>query len=404
MSTPRWLPLLLGLLTAVGPISTDMYLPAFPQIAAALGGHAGAAQITLAAWFAGLAIGQITQGALSDRFGRRAPIIMGTALYALANAGCALAPDLATFSAMRLLSAIGGSAGMVIPRAIVRDIADGPAASRMLSRLILVMGAAPILAPSLGGLVLQAASWHAIFWVTAAYGAICCAVAAWALPETLPPNKRLKHRLSGVLASYIGIAREREWAIHAFIGGFTLFGLFGYLGAAPSVYLGRFGLSPSSFAVIFGAGAASFIAVAQLNPPLTRRFGVATVMRAGIWLYVAGAAALAAGAALDAHSWLTVAIPIALCLGAMALALPNAAVGALSRHAAHAGSASALMGTLQFCLGAVSGLAAGLLDNGTVWPLAILMLLGASGAAMADLSRAPPRRYRAVATLRTPAE
>src|SRR6195952_2751645 len=172
MAYPVWLPVLLGFLTAVGPLSTDMYLPAFPAIEASLGGQPGMAQITLATWFAGLAVGQITQGSLSDRYGRRGPLIFGTLVYSLANAGCALAPDIWTLSILRFIAAFGGSASMVIPRAIVRDLADGHAAARLMSRLMLVMGAAPILAPTLGGLVLGFASWHAIFWLTFAYGGL----------------------------------------------------------------------------------------------------------------------------------------------------------------------------------------------------------------------------------------
>ena len=186
MAFPTWLPLLLGLLTAVGPVSTDMYLPAFPAIEAALGGAPGTAQITLATWFVGLAIGQITQGPLSDRLGRRGPLVVGTVIYTLASVGCAVAPDLFTLSLMRLVAALGGSASMVITRAIVRDLTDGHAAARMMSKLMLVMGAAPILAPTLGGLVLAFAGWQAIFWICALYGAVSCVFVALLLPETLP--------------------------------------------------------------------------------------------------------------------------------------------------------------------------------------------------------------------------
>jgi DHA1 family bicyclomycin/chloramphenicol resistance-like MFS transporter len=173
MGYPSWLPILLGFLTAVGPVSTDMYLPAFPAIEASLGAGDGSAQLTLATWFVGLAFGQLTQGSLADRFGRRRPLLVATAFYTLASAGCALSPNLATLSAMRFLAGFSGSASMVIPRAIVRDLADGHEAARLMSRLILVMGAAPILAPTLGGLVLGFGSWRTIFWIATAYGAIC---------------------------------------------------------------------------------------------------------------------------------------------------------------------------------------------------------------------------------------
>ena len=173
MKYPSWLPLLLGFLSATGPIATDMYLPAFPAIESSLHIPLGSAQWTLATWFIGLAIGQITQGSLADRFGRRAPLISATALFTLANVGCALSTDLVTLSFMRFLAAIGGSASMVIPRAIVRDLAEGHAAAKLMSRLILVSGVAPILAPTLGGFLLKIADWHFIFWFTVLYGTLC---------------------------------------------------------------------------------------------------------------------------------------------------------------------------------------------------------------------------------------
>ena len=172
MKSRIWLTLLLGFLSAVGPVSTDMYLPSFPALELSLGGAPGSAQITLAAWFAGLAFGQLSQGTLSDRFGRRRPLLVGTVIYTLASIGCATAPSIPIFSAFRVLAAFGGSASVVVPRAVVRDISDGHDAARMLSKLILVMGAVPILAPALGGAVLAIASWRVIFWAASVYGVL----------------------------------------------------------------------------------------------------------------------------------------------------------------------------------------------------------------------------------------
>src|SRR5271154_981927 len=186
MRFPSWLPWLLGFLTAIGPASIDMYLPAFTAIEASLGAAPGGAQVTLAAYFAGLAIGQMTQGTLSDRFGRRNPIIVGTLIYALASIGAALSPSIGWLAAFRALSAIGGAAGTVVPRAVVRDLASGQAAAGMMSQLMLVLGVAPILAPSLGGAVLAFASWRWIFVILAAYALICCALVITLMPETLP--------------------------------------------------------------------------------------------------------------------------------------------------------------------------------------------------------------------------
>jgi MFS transporter, DHA1 family, multidrug resistance protein len=392
MSFPSWLPLLLGLLTAVGPVSTDMYLPAFPQIEADIGGGiAGSAQITLATWFVGLAIGQITQGTLSDRFGRRAPLIFGTALYTLANAGCALAPDLFTLSACRLLAALGGSASMVIPRAVVRDLADGHAAARLMSRLMLVMGAAPILAPSLGGLVLEFGDWQWIFWITTVYGFVCCALVAGLLPDTLPEAKRARLGAVGILLRYAGVLRERTFLTHALIQSFAMFAIFAYLGGSPGVFIDRFHLSPSLYGALFGICAAGYIAGSQLNPRVTLRLGPSLVLRIAARTLFAAAVALTVVAMTGWGGWLAVIVPVFFTMTAQGFLMPNATVGALSRHAGHAGSASALMGTMGFILGATSGLLVGVAADGTARPMALLMLIGGLGCVIADLSRASPR-------------
>ena len=387
MRVPRWLPLLLGFLIAVGPVSTDMYLPAFPAIEAALGGRAGTAQITLATWFAGLALGQITQGTLADRFGRRGPLMFGTALYTLASVGCAVAPNLATLAAMRFIAAFGGSAGMVIPRAIVRDLADGHAAARLMSRLMLVMGVAPILAPSLGGVVLGFAGWQAIFWITALYGALCCAAVWSALPETLPPRMRIRLGPASLLARYRAVLGERSFLSHALILGGVSFSMFAYLGGSPDVFIARFHLTPAQYGALFGICAAGFIGTSQINPALLPRFGASRLMRAGTAVALAATLGLSALALAKFGVWQAFAALVWLNLATNGFTNPNATVGALSRHGAHAGSASALMGTLQYALGAASGLLVGVLADGTARPMALLMLLGAAVAVIADRCR-----------------
>jgi DHA1 family bicyclomycin/chloramphenicol resistance-like MFS transporter len=390
MAFPFWLPVLLGVLTAVGPISTDMYLPAFPAIEASFGGRPGTAQITLATWFVGLAIGQITQGPLSDRFGRRGPLIAGTALYTLASVGCALAPDLLTLSLMRLLAALGGSASMIGPRAIVRDLADGHAAARMMSQLMLVMGAAPILAPTLGGLVLKVADWHAIFWLAAAYGAICCVVVWLVLPDTLPPQNRTRNGIAAQASRYARIFTERGFITHACIGCFAMFGLFAYIGGAPDVFITRFRLTPSVFGVLFGGCALGLIGMSQFNPTLLRRFGAGPVLRIAVRGYFVATLCLGVLAVAQVGYWYLIALPLLVCTSFTGLTLPNATVGALSPHPHHAGSASALFGTMQYGAGAFSGVLVGALSDGTARPMAFLMMFGAAAAALADLYR--PRR------------
>ena len=387
MRFPAWLPLLLGFLTAVGPISTDMYLPAFPALEADLGTPAGSAQITLATWFAGLAVGQITQGTLSDRFGRRGPLIVGTLIYVIGSGGCALASSLFWLSAFRALTAIGASASMVIPRAMVRDLTEGLGAARLMSQLMLVMGVAPILAPTLGSAVLGFASWRGIFWLSVGYGVLGCALVALLLPETLPEQHRVKLGLGGLVQRYRGIVRERVFLTHALMGGAAFFGMFAYIGGSSPVFIEGQHLSAAHYALIFGLCSAGFITASQINPRILPRFGMFRVIRYAGRVYWCATAVLLAVAFSGHATIFTLVPPLMVATTCMGFVLPNTTVGALSRHAGHAASASALMGTMQFLMGAVSGVAVGLLTDGTARGMAALMLLGATGAVFADICR-----------------
>ena len=369
-----------------------MYLPAFPAIEASYGTAEGTAQITLASWFAGLAVGQITQGTLADRFGRRGPLMAGLAIYTLASAGCALAPDLAVLTVMRALAAFGGSAGMVLPRAVVRDLADGHAAARLMSQLMLVMGVAPILAPTLGGAMLGFATWRAIFWFGAAYGALALLVVWRLLPETLPRARRVRLGLAALLSRYGMVLRERTFLLNTLTGAFGTFAMFAYLSGSPPVYEQLFALSPPVYGVLFGLCAGGYIFGSQVNPRLLHRFGASRVLRVAVRCYLASNLLLAGFAFAGGFGLASVFLPILLGMTSMGFVLPNTTVGALSRHAAHAGSASALMGTVQFVLAAVSGTAAGYLTDGTARPMAALMLLGAACATLADALRRPARQ------------
>ncbi len=387
MRIPYWLPLLLGVLTAVGPISIDMYLPAFPQIEADLGGRPGTAQVTLATFFAGLSIGQLLQGSLADRFGRRMPLLVGTITYTLASVGCALAPNLFWLSFFRAIAALGGSASMVIPRAIVRDLATGQEAARMMSRLMLVMGAAPILAPSLGGLVLAWGRWQTIFWIIAAYGALCSLLVWRFLPDTLPEQRRMRLTLAGQLTRYVAIVRERSFITHAVLGGACSFGMFAYIGGSPAVFIEHFNVTPGRFGLIFGLCAAWLIAASQANPYLLPRLGSNRMLSLTVRASLAATTVLAVVSFAGIGGMVAVLLPLFVNMASFGFVMPNATVGALFRQGAHAGSASAVMGTLQFLLGATSGLLVGLLADGTARPMAALMLAGAVAANVADLCR-----------------
>ena len=394
MKYPSWLPILLGFLTAIGPLSTDMYLPAFPAIEQALGLQIGSVQLTLATWFLGLAVGQITQGTLSDRFGRRGPLLFGILLYTVSNAGCALAPDLTTLSILRFFSAIGGSASMVIPRAVVRDLSEGIAAARMMSKLILVMGAAPILAPSLGSLVLGLFGWHAIFWICSIYGGVCGVLVWFFLPETLPRDKQVRLGVASTITRYGEIISEKTFLTNALMGGFGSFGMFAFISGSPGILIDTFHISPTLYAVVFSSCAFNFIVFSQVNPRILPRFGADRVLRAAVRTFWCASATLVVIAFLQLPVWWVLIPPIMLCMGCQGFNQPNSTVGALQRHAAHAGMASALMGTMQFVMGGVAALLVGVLSDGTARGLSLVMLTGATGAVTADIFRRNVLRKR----------
>lgn len=387
MPVPSWLPLLLGFFTAVVAFSTDMYLPAFPAIEASLGARTGAAQLTLATWFAGLAIGQITQGTLADRYGRRAPLLAGFGIYTIGCIGCALATDIVWLSGFRAISALGASAGAVIPRAVVRDLSDGHAAARMQAKLMLVMAAAPILAPSVGGVLLLVWSWRAIFWVFTAYGLICLLLIAWKLPETLPETDRLRLGVIDLLGRYLQILRERSFLTHAMMGAFGMFCLFAHISSSSPVFIRGYGYTPSQFGFVFGACAIGLVTCGQISPRLLPRLGAGMVVRIGSTSLLLATITLVTISFLRLDSPATLLPPLIWAVASLGFISPNAAVGALSRHAAHAGSASALMGMLMFTMGALSGLLGSLFADGTPRGMTALMLAAAVGVAVADRLR-----------------
>jgi DHA1 family bicyclomycin/chloramphenicol resistance-like MFS transporter len=387
MPYPRWLPLLLGYLQAVGPMSIDMYLPAFPAIEADYHAAPGAAQMTLATWILGLSIGQLVQGSLADRFGRRVPLLLGTFVYTVASVGCALAPSIAWLSFWRFVAAFGGSASMIVPRAVVRDVAEGHAAARMMSRLILILGVAPVLAPSVGGLVLTFANWRVIFWIVAAYGGIGLLLAARFLPDTLPESRRVRLHVTGMVLRWRSIITERVFLTNALMMSFASFSLFAYLGGTPTVFIVHFHYTPGRFALVFGAVAAVYVLCSQLNVILTRMLGLSRTLTLTSTVYLGFALLLLALAATNRGGPIAMAVLLALTQGLTGFVSPTATVSALTRHAAHAGSASAVMGTMQFLIGCSSGFLIAWLTDGTPLPMAGLMALGAVCLKIADLCR-----------------
>ncbi len=381
------LPLLLGFLIAIGPVSTDMYLPAFPAIARDLG-NVAAPQYSLAAYFTGLAIGQMTMGALSDRLGRRTPLLAGLLIYTAGTIGCLASWDMHSFVIFRFLSALGAAAGSILPRAMVRDLADGPEAAKLLSKLMLVMGVAPITAPLLGAGVISLFSWRMIFGACTLYGLAALLLTWRYLPDTLPLERRTRIGMGAVLLRYAGIFRERAFITHSFVGAFNAAALFAYLAATPQVFIGLYGWHSVAYALLFGLNAMAYIGFSQLNPVLAARYGVAAVIDYAVLALLVPSLVLAI-LALHPLGALPVAGALLLCEAGFGLIGPNSLIGAMSRHQAHAGSASALFGTLQYCGGALAGLLVGMLADGSARPMSFVMF---GCAALALLSaRARPK-------------
>ncbi|WP_270934571.1 multidrug effflux MFS transporter [Falsiroseomonas oryzae] len=380
----RRLAALLGALTALGPLGVDMYLPAFPVMGADLAASPAAIQRTLATFLLGMAAGQLLFGPLADRYGRRPPLFGGLALFAAASLGCALAGSAESLAWLRLLQAIGGCAGAVVARAVVRDLCDERGAVRMMAMLMLVMGAAPILAPMLGSALLALFGWRSIFWVLAAYGATALLLVALALPESLPPERRHRGGPSEILAVYLQILRDRRFLAHALASALPMLGLFGYLVASPYVLMERHGLSPLAYGFAFGANAFGLILASQVVARLVRRVEPARLLV--VALSACAVAGLLVPLAVATGALWPLLAALFLYLSVMGAVLPMASALAMQPMGRIAGSASAVIGTLQFSGGALVGVLLGALGGGSPWPMALLLAVAGSGGLLAHLA------------------
>jgi DHA1 family bicyclomycin/chloramphenicol resistance-like MFS transporter len=358
--------LVLGAFVAIGPLTIDMYLPALPTITRELETTSAAVQLTLTGTLVGLALGQLVLGPLSDALGRRRPLLAGTALHVLASLLVLVAPNLAVLGALRMLQGVGTAAGAVIALAIVRDLYDGRGAATMLARLFLVLGAAPVLAPTIGGELLRFTSWRGIFAFLAVYGVLMIVVGARALPETLPPERRQSSGVRGTLRGYRDLVRDRVYVGLVLVAGLTMAGLFSYVSGSAFVYQEEFGLDEQQFGMLFGAGAFWLIAATQLNPVLLRRWSPAQLLVAGTVAGALSGASLVLLAGTGTGGLWAVAGSLWAVLFACGLALPNAPALALSRHGEAAGTAAALLGAVQFGVGALVSPVVGLLGNDAV--------------------------------------
>jgi len=367
------LALVLGGLTAFGPLSIDMYLPAMPLMAGDLHAADATVQLTLTSFVLGLAIGQLVIGPLSDSLGRRRPLLAGLALYVVGSLLCAIAPTSGVLIAARALQAVGAAAGLVIARASVRDLFSGVAMARFFSTLMLVNGVAPVLAPVLGAQLLGWTSWRGVFVTLAVIGALLLAVVALLLPESLPEGLRSPARPGAVLRTYARLLTQRSFVGYALASGLMFAAMFAYISGSSFALQGVYGLSPQQFSLVFGLNGVGIIAMGGVNRRLVGRVSEHTLLLAG--LSIAAAAGLGVLAAVVFHLGLVgLLVPLFLLVSTVGMVMPNATSLALADQARSAGAASALLGVLQFVIG--GGLATplvGLGGPGTALPMAAVI-------------------------------
>lgn len=353
----------LGTMTALGPFTIDMYLPALPDIATALDSTASGAQLTITGTLIGLALGQLIIGPLSDSLGRKRPMVAGIALHIVSSLVAVFATSIVMLGAVRVFQGIGAAAAAVVTMAMVRDLFSDKAVAVVISRLMLVLGVAPVIAPSVGGALLVAMDWRGIFVVLALIGIAIASVAVFALPETLPSERRRPAGLLPVLRTYRMLLRDRTFVALTFASSIVMAALFAYVSGAPFVYQDQFGLDQQQFAIVFSAGAFSMIGATQLNVRLLRRWSPQQIVQASL----AAAVAFGAVAVVVAHFQIG-GLPgfvaaLWIMLGAVCFVLPNAPALALTRHGEAAGTAAALLGSMQYAVGAVVAPLVGLLGN-----------------------------------------
>lgn len=376
---------ILGAMTAFAPLSVDMYLPAFPELQRVFATDAGQVQLTLATFFVAFALGQVVYGPLADRFGRKPPLYAGLSLFVLASIGCALAQDIGQLAALRFLQALGAGAGVVVARAMVRDLFPPSEAVSVFSRLMLVIGVAPMLAPLLGGYLLLWFGWQSIFLALALFGLLCLLAIAVRLPESLAPENVQRLSARGMALGYAALLADRRFLGPALVGGLSIAGMFVYITVSPFVFIEVLGVPAESYGWIFGLNALGFILASQFNARFGRLFGPARVLPVAVALQLlVGLALLLGGAAGLGGRW-GVFLPVFAYLVCLGFIMPNTAALAMAPFGRNAGSASALLGLLQFGLAAVAAAIAGVFAHDSALPMALLIASCAAAGGLAYL-------------------
>jgi MFS transporter, DHA1 family, multidrug resistance protein len=382
----------LSALMGFASISTDFYLPALPAMATALGANAGQMALTISGYLIGFSVGQLLWGPIGDRYGRRAPVAIGLMLFVIGSAGCALAHSAAIMIAWRLVQAAGACAGVVLARAMVRDLYAGQRAAQMLSTLMTIMAIAPLLGPILGAQILALAGWRAIFWTLVGVGLLTLA-ALCSLPETLPIERRSREPLARAFGLYADLLGQRRLLGYAGAGGFFYAGLFAYIAGTPFAYISYHHVEPRFYGLLFGAGIIGIMATNLINARLVIRAGGDRLMFWGASAAAISGVVLAVAARTDWGGLTGLVLLLFLFVSATGFVVANSLAGAMAQHPDRAGAVSALVGAIQYGCGIAGSALVGFFADGTPWPMGwVIALSGVGSLASALLLIESPRK------------
>ena len=368
-----WLILILGLLSAIGPFSIDMYLPGFPAIANDLNTSVDHVSYSLSSFFIGICIGQLICGPLLDRFGRKRPLYVGLLIYILASLGCAISHSIGLLVAFRFLQALGGCVGMVAPRAVVRDVFPVEENAKIFSLLVLVLGVSPIIAPTAGSYIVTAFGWHAVFVVLAIITAILLVAVVFFLPESKQPDPTYSLLPKPIINNFMAVIREPQFYTYALAGGIASAGLFAYLSGSPFLFMELFGVTEKQYGWIFALIAMGLISSSQLNNLLLKKYTSEAIIKVTLLLQSIIGVLLLVGTAAGWLELYSTVFLMFLFLSCQGFTFPNSSALSMAPFSKGAGSASALMGALQMGLGAMASALVGALNNGTAIPVTAVM-------------------------------
>jgi MFS transporter, DHA1 family, multidrug resistance protein len=380
---------LLAALTAFAPLTTDIYVPAMPAMQQAFATSATAIQLTLSTYFIGFALGQLFYGPVADHFGRKPPLFVGMALFIVASVACSLAPTVGWIAGARFVQAVGACAGSVIARAMVADMFEAQQAARVFAMLTMVMGVAPVLAPSVGAYLLAWFGWEAIFWALTAFGVLCL-IAAWLkLPETLAPDHVAPLALGSALRQYGVIAADRRFLAYCLPGACGMGGMFAYIAGSSFVFIGRYHFTPAGYALLFGVNSFAIIGGAQVNRLLLHRHRAEALLRRALMVQFAVALTLLGAALTEPARAAVIIVPLFCYLATIGFVFPNAMAMAMSAFRHRAGSASATLGAIQSSLASITAIAVGAIGSATAVPMAVVIAFYGALAVTASRSIKP---------------